>query len=175
MFHVELSAYLEQGGHVLGICGGYQMLGSVVEDPQGLEGAPGLSRGLDFLPVKTRLKAPKTTTISDFEWEGVKGNGYEIHMGVTEMTGGSPLINIFSRNQEGCRDTDGCIRSDHRVCGTYIHGFFDYPDIADKWLGKIGIDTKSFKQRAPHHLKKDKDYDLLKVHFESHVDISSFY
>ncbi|HCY87874.1 MAG TPA: cobyric acid synthase [Desulfobacteraceae bacterium] len=175
MFHVELSKYLHQGGHILGICGGYQMLGSVVEDPTGLEGTPGKTDGLGFLPVETELKAPKTTTVSNFAWGDVMGSGYEIHMGVTRLTAGQPLIRITSRNQLACTETDGCITNDHHVAGTYVHGFFDYPEIADKWLEMIGVQTTHFKKREPLHLKKEKDYDLLKAHFEAHVDLSSFH
>ncbi len=112
------------------------MLGSLVEDPDGLEGRPGETKGLNLLPVRTILKAPKTTTISDFTWEGVPGSGYEIHMGETFLEDGQPLVRINARNKEACIGVDGCIRNDHRVSGTYIHGFFDHPGICGKWLEK---------------------------------------
>lgn len=175
LFHMELSRYVDSGGHVLGICGGYQMLGDTVKDPTGLEGRAGATQGLGLLPVETELKAPKTTTISRFEWDGAKGSGYEIHMGVTRLTDGDPLIHIESRNRAACSETDGCIRKDRRVAGTYLHGFFDYPDVANKWLGLIGIDTSGFAPRTPLHVKKEQDYTLLKQHFEAHVDLSTLY
>jgi len=174
-FKENLTAYVDQGGHVLGICGGYQMLGSRVEDPQGLEGVSGVSEGLGLLPVKTRLKSPKTTTISDFLWEGDRGSGYEIHMGETHgmKYGGTPLIQITSRNQKSCKDTDGCLRDDGRVAGTYIHGFFDHPGICKKWLTMVGIDIKGLDLGKGFADQKEEDYTLLKKHFEKYVDISS--
>ena len=115
------------------------MLGTWVEDPQGLEGTPGQSRGLGLLPIKTVLKAPKTTTLSEFEWDGTPGRGYEIHMGFTHRFSGSPFLSISSRNTVPCDETDGCISEDKRVTGTYIHGFFDAPAISSKWLALIGL------------------------------------
>jgi adenosylcobyric acid synthase len=65
----RLLRYVGAGGHLLGICGGYQMLGAWVHDPDGIEGAPGSIAGLGLLPVETVLKAPKTTTLTDFSWD----------------------------------------------------------------------------------------------------------
>jgi adenosylcobyric acid synthase len=171
-FKAPLSDYLNDGGHVLGICGGYQMLGETVEDPGGLEGLPGSSPGLGFLPVKTTLKAPKTTTISEFKWQDVKGIGYEIHMGITQVTGGSSFIDILSRNRRPCTTTDGCIREDKKVMGTYIHGFFDAPGPCKKWLECIGLNTDKIQDLPTVNEKKEKAYTLLKKHFEAHVDIT---
>jgi adenosylcobyric acid synthase len=171
-FQGSLTRYLNQGGHLLGICGGYQMLGESVLDPDGLEGTPGETGGLGYLPAKTILKAPKTTTISEFEWEGTCGRGYEIHMGITEVFGGSPFVNITRRNSRPCEETDGCIREDKKVAGTYIHGFLDDPGPCIKWLEMAGVDTDRIGQLVPVHEKKERDYALLKGHFESHIDLS---
>jgi len=171
-FKKSMISYVDKGGHILGICGGYQMLGEKVDDPDGLEGRFGTTEGLGLLPVKTRLKAPKTTTLSDFTWEGARGSGYEIHMGETYVLSGSPMVRITARNQKTCEGSDGCLREDRRVAGTYIHGFFDYPEICGKWLGMIGIDTKKINLEQGLADKKEEDYTLLKEHFESHVDIS---
>jgi adenosylcobyric acid synthase len=73
-----MSEYVNTGGHVLGICGGYQMMGKTVHDPTGLEGQPGSSEGMSLLPIETILKAPKTTTLTHFSRDGQKGTGYEI-------------------------------------------------------------------------------------------------
>jgi adenosylcobyric acid synthase len=86
------------GGHITGICGGYQMMGTRVHDPDGLEGEPGATAGLGLLPVETVLQAPKTTTLSRFSWDGIQGTGYEIHMGRTRSHGGKPLLTIHERN-----------------------------------------------------------------------------
>ncbi len=150
------------------------MLGSWVEDPQGLEGKPGKNKGLGLLPIKTVLKAPKTTTLSEFEWEGTPGKGYEIHMGLTQLFSGSPFLNITSRNSIPCDEAEGCISEDKRVTGTYIHGFFDTPGISSKWFSMIGL-TELVTEKESMAERKEKDYDLLKVHFESHVDLGTLY
>ncbi len=173
-FEPALKKYHREKGHVLGICGGYQMLGSWVEDPQGLEGKPGKNKGLGLLPIKTVLKAPKTTTLSEFEWEGTPGKGYEIHMGLTQLFSGSPFLNITSRNSTPCDESDGCISEDKRVTGTYIHGFFDTPGISSKWFSMIGL-TELVTEKESMAERKEKDYDLLKAHFESHVDLGTLY
>ncbi len=173
-FESALKKYHQEKGHVLGICGGYQMLGAWVEDPEGLEGKPGRNEGLGLLPIKTVLKAPKTTTVSKFEWDGTPGKGYEIHMGFTQRFSGSFFLSITSRNSNACNETDGCISEDNRVSGTYVHGFFDTPGISSKWLSLIGL-TKLVAAEESMAERKEKDYDLLKNHFESHVDLGALY
>lgn len=170
-FKAPLSEYIGKGGHILGICGGYQMLGQRVDDPEGHEGTPGSTPGLGFLPVETILQAPKTTTISNFRWNGAAGKGYEIHMGITRVTGGRPLVDIVSRNDVPCTETDGCIRDDKKVAGTYVHGFLDDPGPCMKWLQMIGVDTGRIKPPVPAGEKKDRDYTLLKQHFEAHINL----
>lgn len=171
-FEQPLISFNKSGGYIFGICGGYQMLGEHVNDPQGLEGIPGRSPGLGLLPVSTTLKAPKTTTLSNFKWEGLEGKGYEIHMGVTDISKGKSLLEINSRNSIECSDKDGCHSADKKVAGTYLHGFFDSPEILKKWLAEAGIDVKLSEKVLAY--SKDKDYQLLKEHFENHIDISSF-
>ncbi len=169
-FKDPLDKFLESKGTVFGICGGYQMLGEFVDDPDGLEGSPGRTRALNLLPVQTTLKAPKTTTLSNFTWQDSTGKGYEIHMGQTVLKGGTPLLKINSRNATGCADTDGCLSDNKRVAGTYVHGFFDSPKILSQWLKTVGIDCSLFEDQLN---SKDRDYTLLKKHFEDHIDISS--
>jgi len=169
-FKIPLEKYYQTKGHIFGICGGYQMLGEFVNDPDGLEGKPGRSKGLNLLPVQTVLKAPKTTTLSDFQWGAVTAKGYEIHMGYTSLSAGNSLLEISSRNSTPCTETDGCMTADGKVAGTYIHGFFDSPQILSKWFKSIGLDIN-----YPHEdilSSKEKEYILLKEHFEAHIDIS---
>jgi adenosylcobyric acid synthase len=167
-----LSAYLNAGGHVLGICGGYQMMGKTVHDPAGLEGRPGSSDALCLLPIETTLKAPKTTTLTKFSWKGQVGTGYEIHMGQTIRTGGTPLFHITARNHEPCRDEDGCVTRDSKIMGTYIHGLFDNPGILECWLNQIGL-SEIDVSAAGGTQARDRQYDLLADHFEKHVDVES--
>ncbi|MGD2186126.1 MAG: cobyric acid synthase, partial [Desulfobacterales bacterium] len=167
-----LSEYLKAGGHVMGICGGYQMMGKTVHDPTGLEGQPGSSEGLGLLPIETTLKAPKTTTLTQFSWNGHRGAGYEIHMGQTIRAGGSPLLNITQRNNRPCRDEDGCVSGDSKTMGTYIHGLFDNPAVLKFWLNHIGIkgiDVSDVGGIQARH----REYDLLADHFEKYVDVEN--
>jgi adenosylcobyric acid synthase len=167
-----LKTYAAKGGHVLGICGGYQMLGTRVHDPDGLEGHPGSTDGLGMLPVETVLKAPKTTTLSTFEWEGVVGKGYEIHMGQTRLFQGNSLLNIVERNGQICNEADGAEVGDFSVMGTYIHGIFDSPGITRLWLDKIGL-CHVIVSLDQGLVERDQAYERLAEHFESHVDIEA--
>jgi adenosylcobyric acid synthase len=166
----EIRQYAARGGHVLGICGGYQMMGHSVHDPGGLEGPAGTTAGLALLPIETTLKAPKTTTLTQFAWDGSVGRGYEIHMGRTDRFDGAPLFRVTQRNGRACEEDDGCALEDGRFMGTYIHGLFDTPEITTRWLRAVGL----------HHIEaatlsgpaaRERDYDLLAAHFETHIDV----
>jgi len=165
----KLVAYADQGGCILGICGGYQMMGTCVHDPNGLEGNPGTTEGLSLLPVETFLKAPKTTTLTQFVRQNIHGTGYEIHMGETVRKNGEPMFSVLTRNSIACNDEDGCQVAGQRIMGTYIHGLFDTPGITKLWLDSIGL--KNIDVSKIHgHAARDKEYDLLASHFEKHID-----
>ncbi|MFO7559980.1 MAG: cobyric acid synthase [Desulfobacterales bacterium] len=164
-----IQAYTANGGHVLGICGGYQMLGRMIHDPEGLEGLPGSSKGLDLLPVETVLSNPKTTTLTSFLWGDKKGTGYEIHMGQTKRGDSKAAFRVLSQNGKPCDNEDGCIRLDSRVMGTYIHGLFDNPEITKKWLAGLGlghIDVSDIGGLAA----REKEYALLSEHFKKFIN-----
>jgi adenosylcobyric acid synthase len=165
-----LKDFAAGGGHVLGVCGGYQMLGTRVIDPGGLEGPAGETAGLALLPVETVLKAPKTTTRTDFSWNSIQGSGYEIHMGQTRRLDGQPLLAVHGRNRQSCEDSDGCISPDSRVLGTYLHGLFDTPEITRRWLAHIGLEKIQVDQRHGP-VARDQAYDLLAEHMSRHVDL----
>ena len=166
----KLTNYVANGGHVLGICGGYQMMGNYVHDPEGLEGPPGTTPGLDLLPVETILTAPKTTTLTRFYQRDVQGSGYEIHMGQTKRHGGDPLFTVVERNRIVCEDADGCVSTDNKIMGTYIHGLFENPTVTRLWLNNIGLDDVKTTELEGLEAK-DKEYDLLAEYFETHIDV----
>lgn len=168
----KIDSYTRNGGHVLGICGGYQMLGTVVHDTEGLEGSPGSTEGLALLPVETYLKAPKTTTLTRFSWDGVAGRGYEIHMGETLRSAGAPFFRVVERNGKICNDLDGCVSADSRIIGTYVHGIFDSSEITEKWLRGIGVHDVMIPEFSGPDAR-DKDYDLLAAHFEQYIDVEA--
>jgi len=166
--------YCDAGGHVLGICGGYQMMGRFVHDPNGLEGTPGTSEGLELLPVETVLKAPKTTTRTRFFWKNIEGTGYEIHMGETKRLGGSALFTIIERNLLPCQTEDGCEMYDSKFMGTYIHGMFDTPAIISEWLKTMNINHIDVPN-INRFDEKDMAYDLLSTHFERHMNTNAIF
>ncbi len=167
----KISAYSLQGGHVLGICGGYQMMGDCVDDPDGLEGRPGSTEGLRLLPVETELKAPKITTLTRFTWQKAPGSGYEIHMGQSRIKGGTPLFQVVERNSTPANDADGCVSTDSKSMGTYIHGLFENPDIARFWLQHIGLGDLEISDLGGLEAR-NREYDRLAEYFENYIDIN---
>ena len=168
----RLEAYAAAGGHLLGICGGYQMLGRAVHDPAGLEGRPGSTPGLGLLPVETTLEAPKTTTRTHFRWGAAEGLGYEIHMGRTERFGGEPFCRILARNGEDVAGEDGCTHAAGRLLGTYVHGLFDAPAVTRRWLAGIGLAHLAVTDlHGP--AARDRAYDELARHLTRHLDVDA--
>ncbi len=166
----QLLLFKKNGGHILGICGGYQMLGQTVHDPDGLEGKPGTSRGLSFLHVETFLEAPKTTTRTRFSRGDLRGTGYEIHMGHTRNLSERAMFQVYERNGRACEDKDGCVSDDLGIMGTYMHGLFDSPEITGMWLAGIdlgGLEVSEMSGPA----SRDGQYDLLSEHFEEYIDV----
>lgn len=164
--------FAQQGGRILGICGGYQMLGKQIHDPFGVEGDPGSTAGLGLLDVETTLEQRKVLSRSKGKLaNGTSIEGYEIHMGQSTLGGGSaPLIYLDSRNTVAVDDTDGAISSDAKTAGCYFHGLFDFPNYRNVFLSSLNPDyvcedieiAAQFKQRQ---------YDLLAKHFEQHLDL----
>ena len=148
------------------------MLGTWVRDPDGIEGEPGTTAGLGLLPVETVLKAPKTTTLTDFTWEGIAGRGYEIHMGRTDPPREQSLVAVHARNGEACADHDGCLGEDGRVMGTYMHGLFDSPAITRRWLASTGLGAIEV-DRLHGPTARDQAYEQLAAHALAHIDIEA--
>jgi adenosylcobyric acid synthase len=168
----RLTAYAQNGGHITGICGGYQMMGGVVNDPAGLEGSPGSTQGLGLLPITTDLAAPKTTTLTRFSWGDDDGIGYEIHMGQTRRLEGRALLKIQDRNGRTIQAEDGCVSQNGRCLGTYMHGLFDTRAITARWLADIGLRHCRLPQNFGWSYKH-KAYELLVEHFQAHVDMDA--
>jgi adenosylcobyric acid synthase len=132
----EIQNYVAAGGTVLGICGGFQMLGKILADPEGIEGQEGRYRGLGLLPLKTVIAGQKIarqrSVTSNFPQEGLPVTGYEIHQGRTRLI----------ENEEGVQmlfdDANlGVIDNSHSVWGTYLHGIFDNGPWRRAWLNRL--------------------------------------
>ena len=128
-----LRQHLRYGGKVMGICGGYQMLGRSISDPAGLEGPAGDSAGLGWLPLTTELRAEKILRRVCGRLRLAGGDApveaYEIHHGISQVEGdrAAPLL------LDGDRP-DGCVSDDGQILGTYLHGLFDHPAACDALL-----------------------------------------
>ena len=155
---------LEHGGWVLGICGGYQMLGRVVADPFGVEEG-GSQRGLDFLPVETNLVLDKITVQSKGgSFLGTAVTGYEIHMGRTRYL---KPVDPFITRDDGSQD--GAVAG--HVAGTYFHGLFDNLDFTAKFLTRIAETRRLDWRPAAFCYSKDEEYDRLAAAARQHLKI----
>lgn len=138
-----IDRHLRYGGKVIGICGGYQMLGRWVHDPEGVESAAGSSAGLGLLDQQTTLNRNKTLRNVQGRMNdgGLKVSGYEIHAGITSGAElGSPVFSLTCKEEVSDRFEDGVVNADNNVLGTYLHGLFDQPDMLRYWLEWAGID-----------------------------------
>lgn len=160
---VDLAAHIRRGGQVLGICGGYQMLGTRIADPGGVEGAPGEVAGLGHLPVTTQLAPHKR--LAEVRGvslaEGAAFRGYEIHCGVTQGAA-PPLLRL----EDG--SSDGVVSACGRIAGCYIHGLFDDPAQRAAWLARLGAASDGVDQAQ----RVDAALDELASALERHLDIS---
>jgi adenosylcobyric acid synthase len=131
----EIQKYVTAGGTVLGICGGYQMLGKILADPEGVEGQEGRYKGLGLLPLKTVIAgqrvARQRTATSNFPQEGLPVNGYEIHQGRTRLIEPEGTKSLFDDPNLGVVDET------LSVWGTYLHGIFDNGPWRRAWLNRL--------------------------------------
>jgi len=173
----EIFEHRKGRGRILGVCGGYQMLGKIVQDPSGLEGEPGDTGGLGILDVTTELSPEKILTRSKGEWisSGFAVDGYEIHMGRTRAVSNlEPAARIFSRNGEAAGETDGHVSADGLVEGTYLHGLFDLPAFRHAYLSDLRpefSDGLSSPDSAAAEAFRQGQYDLLARHFADHLNM----
>ena len=151
------------GKLVIGICGGYQMLGQTVNDPEGIEGSISSLPGLGLLPINTTMTQEKTTRQVTFQFDGQECQGYEIHQGVSDT-------------DEAILQTDHCI-------GTYIHGFLDNAPVIEHLLSKhvnhgdcpLCEKRSGLHGACPPEDFKNEQYDKLAAHVRQHVDMERIY
>lgn len=161
-FDIDIAAHLRRGGQLLGLCGGYQMLGKTIADPDGIEGPPGEVAGLGLLDVHTVLSGGKRlVSVSGESFDNLPFAGYEMHMG---RTTGADCARAFARidgAMEGARSADG------RVTGTYIHGLFADDRQRAAWLARLGGQASGLDYEAG----VDEVLDRLAAHMERHLDL----
>jgi adenosylcobyric acid synthase len=159
----DLNAHARRGGHVLGICGGYQMLGIQVSDPDGLEGPAGSIAGLGLLDVETVLQGDKM--LVEISGESADGaapfKGYEMHVGrTTGVSCAKPLLRFADGRSEGAVSASG------RIVGCYVHGLFSDDRQRDHWLRRVASRPSSFSYEAD----VEATLDQLADHIERHID-----
>jgi adenosylcobyric acid synthase len=163
-FDVDIAAHLRRGGHVLGLCGGYQMLGRSLADPDGVEGPPGTSPGLGLLEVDTILSGEKRLVpVRGHSHEGAALAGYEMHMGRTDGPGRARPFATLADGAEGAVSTDG------RVSGTYIHGLFGETAQRAAWLARFAAGAP----RLDYEAQVEEALDVLAAHLEAHLDMDA--
>lgn len=160
---IDLAAHLRRGGRVLGICGGYQMLGRMIHDPHGHDGAPGSDAGLGLLDVETHMAAEKRLTRIEGRALGRTIEGYEIHLG---RTTGPDCARPFAHIPQ----PDGAISPDGRVAGTYLHGLFANDSFRAAWLAGFGADSA-----LDYAAGVEDVLDRLAAHLETHLDIDRLF
>lgn len=158
-FGQGIKRHLDGGGAVIGICGGFQMLGTVIKDPHGVESDLKMVDGLKLLNAETALMKDKSTYTVNARIEAFGGRfevkGYEIHMGETAVGGGVFSV-ITERNGKGANVPDGGVSTDGKVWGTYIHGIFD---------------NDGFREAFLNGLRKEKGFDAAcAVSFSEHKE-----
>jgi len=173
----EIQNYVAAGGTVLGICGGYQMLGMILADPEGIEGQEGRFKGLGLLPLRTVIAGQKIArqrqVTSNFPQEGLPVSGYEIHQGRTRL---------MEENTEGTQalfdDPNlGLVDDSQSIWGTYLHGIFDNGPWRRAWLNRLRQQRglKSLPTGVPNYREqRELLLDTLADAIEPHLDLNPF-
>lgn len=159
---IDIKAHVRRGGYVLGLCGGYQMLGNTIADPKGIEGPPASVEGLGLLDVDTVLTGDKRlASVTGSSFDGTSFSGYEMHVGVTT---GKDCDRPFSSVDD---HIEGALSPAGRVFGTYIHGLFADDRQRGVWLERLGgsSSTLNYEQQV------DEVLDRLAAHMEAHLDL----
>ncbi len=159
---IDIKAHVRRGGHVLGICGGYQLLGREIIDPDGFDGAPGRVEGLGLLDITTTMNADKATTsvTGTHCASGTAVSGYEIHLGRIEGEDCTrPLLTVAGK-PEGASSADG------RVQGTHVHGLFTSDAFRRAWLKDFDkVSALAYEQKV------ESAIDALADHLEAHLHV----
>jgi adenosylcobyric acid synthase len=160
---VDIAAHVRRGGRVLGICGGYQMLGRMVADPEGIEGPAGADPGLGLLDVSTVMTPKKrlTEVAAIHAATGAAFRGYEIHMGETDGPGRARPFAFVDGAPEGAVSADGCI------VGSYLHGMFRDDGFRAAFLATLGAAPSA----TAYDAGVEATLDALAAHLEAHLDV----
>jgi len=161
---IDILAHHRQGGHIIGLCGGYQMLGRHIADPDGSEGPPGAAPGLGILAVETVLGGNKLLAEAAglAIASGTPVHGYEMHLGTTTGPGTAhPMLDLGGR-------PDGAVSADGRVAGCYLHGLFASDPFRRTFLARLGAEST-----IEYDAMIERVLDDLALHLERHLDLAA--
>jgi adenosylcobyric acid synthase len=177
----EILRQVARGTPLIGICGGYQMLGAAIHDPDGIESVTAMTAGLSLLPVISRFLPVKSTrqisacVLLDCgllaQAKDITIRGYEIHMGQTTGTNVFHPFEVTQRGSQSCADLEGCMSPDGKVIGTYIHGLFHNDDF--RWAILHNLAAKKGKAFSPVTglFSMEEQYDRLAAHVRDSLDM----
>ncbi len=167
----SITEHYQRGVFIIGICGGYQMLGTYIHDTDHVESGVPRNQGLGLLPITTTFLPTKEThqikgsVIANrgllTEARDISFEGYEIHMGRTESDEGSVAFRMRERSSKPCDALDGCLDASGRVLGTYIHGLFHNQELRRGILGHIGSSKGQPLSFTGDDQQRDVEYDRL--------------
>ncbi|MBD3662791.1 cobyric acid synthase [Sulfitobacter sp. TSTF-M16] len=159
---IDLAAHIRRGGHVLGLCGGYQMLGQTIADPHGIEGPPGIVPGLGHMNIETVMAPKKHLALKDalHPASGTSLEGYEIHIGETSGPDCDRAWLEVDGTPEGAASPDG------RVKGCYMHGIFNADGFRKAYLAELGAGSS-----VAFEAGVDAALDALADHVETYIDL----
>jgi len=162
---IDLKAHMRRGGRVLGVCGGYQMLGQTISDPAGIEGPAGIVKGLGLLDLHTEMVPEKSVTEVEAVHlaSGAAVSGYEIHIGLTDGADRTrPLFNVSGQ-------PEGAISASGQVSGTYLHGLFRADAFRAAWL----MSHAAGESQLAYGDAVEAALNALAAHIEAHIDIDA--
>jgi adenosylcobyric acid synthase len=164
---IDILAHHRQGGHIIGLCGGYQMLGRQIADPDGSEGPPGMAPGLGLLEVDTVLGSDKrlAEAAGRETASGMAVRGYEMHLGITSGPGlARPMLELDGK-------PDGAISPNGRVAGCYLHGLFASDPFRRAFLARLGVAGGTFQYEP----MVESVLESLADHLEQHLDLEALF
>jgi adenosylcobyric acid synthase len=165
---IDLFAHVRRGGHVLGLCGGYQMLGKIIRDPQGIEGPPGEAQGLGLLDIETDILGGKV--LAPVQGQGAQNGahfkGYEMHMGRTLGPDcARPVVRFMDGRGDGAKSVNG------RVSGCYVHGLFTEAAQRSALLARLGGKGSG----VSYDESLEAALDAVATHLEAHVNLDRLF
>jgi adenosylcobyric acid synthase len=182
----RITELVHVGVPLLGICGGYQMLGKMICDPMRVESEETQVQGLGLVPLQTEFQGEKQTVRVDGKMlanhglfanaRGLDVRGYEIHMGrTTRIQDVTPFVQITRRGDKDADDLDGAVTEDGWIAGTYLHGYFDNDDLRETLLNNLAARKGVTRSSSNTRFDRSAEYDRLAATVRANLDMNAVY